>query len=311
MKCAICGKEVLPDDPTYPNVHYDCSDQFYKEMEELKVIKVLSKVGTNISCILTDSFQKVLDRFLDEAHFFRITDQTVNDDLVDMQGVIKAVLNYLPKNTPPLKLYFCAELVFNCLMMEIYGIPVPYDKKFYSRMMEFMGEVTSIPVGKEEAEFYKAFFKAFKEMGGYMPKKRKVLEISNVSKELNEELNQAACHLLDIIEKICVKMEEDFGASKTWRSFRMDELLLQTMRDMILVHLKTAPSDVKMLLEPEDEDKLRDVLKSMFTNIAEFASAVAKRHNLPLDVVFVRITNEVIRNIANFYPEIKFRYAKV
>lgn len=143
-----------------------------------------------------------------------------------------------------------------------------------------------------------------------MSEKRKIVEISGVSRELGEELDQTACHLLDVIENICVKMEEKFGASKTWRNFRMDELLLQTMRDTIFVHLKAAPPDPKMQLEPEDENKLEDAMKSMFTNIAEVASAVAKRHHLPLDVVLVRITHEVIRNIANFYPEIKIRYAK-
>jgi len=56
MKCAICGKEVSMNDPTYPNVHYDCSDQFYKEMEKLKVINVLQKMGTDIAYSFTDSF---------------------------------------------------------------------------------------------------------------------------------------------------------------------------------------------------------------------------------------------------------------
>lgn len=62
MKCAICGNEVPPDDPTYPNVHCECSNQFYNEMEELGVIKVLSKMGPDIAYRFTDSFQKVLDK---------------------------------------------------------------------------------------------------------------------------------------------------------------------------------------------------------------------------------------------------------
>lgn len=161
MKCAICGDEVPPDDPTYPKVHYDCSDRLYSEMEELGVIKVLSKLGTNISYRFTDSFQRMLDKSLDDVRFHTTTDETVDSDIVDMQGVIKAVQDYLPKGMPTRKLYRCAELVFNSLMMPIYGKPVPDDKRFHSRVREFVEEVTSIPISKEVAELWKSFRKGF------------------------------------------------------------------------------------------------------------------------------------------------------
>lgn len=161
MKCAICGKEVPPDDPTYPNVHYKCSDRFLKEMERLKVIKILSKIGIKVAYTFTASFKKVLDESLYDAHYYIITDETVDDDIIDMQGVIRASLKYLPEGTPPSKLFHCAELIFNSLMKIKYGTPVPNDKKFHSRVREFMEEVTSIPVSKQEAELFKALRRRF------------------------------------------------------------------------------------------------------------------------------------------------------
>ena len=96
MKCAICGKEVPPDDPLYPNVHYKCSDRLFDEMERRKVIKILSRIGTKVAYTFTDSFKKVLDESIHDAHYYIIADETVDDDIVDMQGVIRSVLKYLP-----------------------------------------------------------------------------------------------------------------------------------------------------------------------------------------------------------------------
>lgn len=68
MTCRICGKEVPPDDQMYPDFHYKCSENFYRELEALKVIVVLSIKGTQIMFKLNDFFQKELDKALDDAH---------------------------------------------------------------------------------------------------------------------------------------------------------------------------------------------------------------------------------------------------
>jgi hypothetical protein len=159
VKCALCGKEISPDDLTYPNVHYKCSEKFYKEMENLGVMKILWKKGTQMSFKLSGPFGKELDKTLDDVRFHVITDETVDDDLITMQGVLRTAINYLQKRTSDEKIYHCAELVFNSLMTQKYGSPLPNDKKFHSRVKEFLKEVFSVPIDEDMANHLKAFRK--------------------------------------------------------------------------------------------------------------------------------------------------------
>ena len=66
MKCYLCGKEVSQDDPTYPNFHYKCNEKLLRDLENLKVIKVLSIKGTEVMYQFDDSFHEKLDDALND-----------------------------------------------------------------------------------------------------------------------------------------------------------------------------------------------------------------------------------------------------
>lgn len=143
------------DDPTYPKFHYECNEAILKRFEALGVISYLVIQGTEIMYSLNDSFQKALDKELDDTHYHIVTDQAVDDDIVTMLGVIRAVANYLPKETPKKDVHFCIEFVFNALMMQKYGRPVPMDKRFHSRAKEFAKEVYTFDTDEATANYLK------------------------------------------------------------------------------------------------------------------------------------------------------------
>lgn len=160
MRCWLCGKQVPRNDPMYPYVHYECSNKFLGEMENLRVIDILSIEGTQIEYKFNESFERHLNKTLDDTRFHIIADETVDEDLVTMQGVLKAVLKYLQKGIPYQKIYRCAELVFNSLMMRKYGHPLSKEKKFFSRVKEFAEEVYTIPTDEATAKFFRALRKS-------------------------------------------------------------------------------------------------------------------------------------------------------
>jgi hypothetical protein len=150
---------VPADDLTYPDFHYKCNEALLKKFETLGVIRYLTIVGTQVTYSFSDSFQKVLNKELDEAHHFIVTDETVDEDIVTMSGVIRTVADYIPKGASEEDIYRCSEFVFNSLMMQKHGRPVPTDKKFHSRIEEYGEEVYTIPTNEAMANHLKAFKK--------------------------------------------------------------------------------------------------------------------------------------------------------
>lgn len=163
VKCTICGKEVPPDDPAYPNVHNDCVTKIADEMEELEMVNIMWRSGAKFAWKFTQPFEKFLYKTLDFIHEHILHDKTVDVDIIDMQGVLKAVTDYVPKSTPTEKVGFYVAFIFDNLMMLRYGRPVPQDKRFGSRVKEFLEEVYSAPLSEEEAKVFKVLKKALRE----------------------------------------------------------------------------------------------------------------------------------------------------
>ena len=89
----------------------------------------------------------------------------------------------------------------------------------------------------------------------------------------------------------------------------MDELLLQTIQGMIMEHLQTAPI-AEIILEEMDIQILNNSIESLFVDIIEVSSILAKKHKIPLDVVLARILNNVMMNLVLHYVKMKSEYAK-
>jgi len=121
----------------------------YNELVKYKIISIISKVGTNIAYKFTDSFWNYLHDFLEENRYYIIIDDTIDIDIVDLQGVIKAVCKYLPEDTPKDILIYTSQFVFNSIMSIKYGLPIPKEKNFTSRIEEFFKEVYSMELSEE------------------------------------------------------------------------------------------------------------------------------------------------------------------
>lgn len=309
LRCWLCGKEVNKNDPMYPHVHYKCSNKLLRKLETLKVIDILSIEGIQIKYKFNDSFEKHLDRTLDHTRHHIITDETVDDDLVTLQGVLRTITSYLSKETPHESIYRCAEFVYNSLMSKKYGRPVPKEKKFGARAKEFFEEVYSIDV-TEQVLYQKVFGNRFAK--NVKAKRRgKLLPSIMVSKELDEELDRGVSNILEVIEKLAIEMEKKFEVSRKWRHFRMNELLLQTIKNMIVAHLQSeTPPTSEINLDQEDIQILKNTLKLMFMDIAEVTSVIAKKNNMPFDVVLAKIISEMIANIVMHYVKLKTKYAE-
>lgn len=161
MKCSICGKEVPPEDPSYPNVHYDCSLKIQKEMGEIGMIEVIWRKGGKLAWKFSESFEKYFYKTLNFVREHIIHDETIDEDMIDMQGVIRAVMDYVPTSTSSEKVGSYAAFIFNSLMVVKYGSPLPEDKKFGSRVREFLTEVYSVPASEEEAKLFKSLKRKF------------------------------------------------------------------------------------------------------------------------------------------------------
>lgn len=307
MKCGLCGKEVSPNDIMYPNAHYKCVKKLYKELEAIGIIKVLSLKSTEIMYKFKNAFEKELNKTLDDTRYHIITDETVDDDLVTLQGVFRTITNYLSKETPHENIYRCAEFVYNSLMTKKYGRPLPKEKKFDARTKEFFEEVYSIDV-TERVLYQKVFGNRFLK-DKKAKRNGKLLPSSMVSKELDEELHKGTSNILDVIEKFAIQMEKKYSASKKWRHFRMDELLLQTIEGMIMKHLQTAPI-AEIVLEEMDIQILNNSIESLFVDIIEVSSILSKKAKVPQDVVLARILNNAIVNLVLQYVKVKSEYAR-
>lgn len=155
MECRICGGKISPEDPLYPKVHYRCANKIYKDLERFKIIRVIKKQGTLIQGEIRNSFLNLLNEEMKLIRSHIVTDDTVDEDILELQAVIKGVMKRVPKQTPQDKIGVYCETVFNAVMSVKYGSPLPEDKKFHSRIKEFAEEIHTIEVDKEQFDFMK------------------------------------------------------------------------------------------------------------------------------------------------------------
>lgn len=155
MKCRICGGKITPEDPLYPRVHYRCANKVYKELERFKIIRVIKKQGTLVWFEIRSSFFNLLKEETKAVYSHILTDETVDEDILELWAVVKAVSRRVPQQTPQERIITYCEIIFNNLMTLRYGRPVPEDKKFHSRMKEFAKEIYTVEIDKEQFDFMK------------------------------------------------------------------------------------------------------------------------------------------------------------
>ena len=312
MKCGYCNGEIDEKDPNYglSNIHFSCATELQDKMKRLGIIKVVSRSESKISWKLTPKFDELLQDSISHAHMHILHDDTVDEDIVDMQGVIRAVHEYVGDSLADRELWYFSGFVFNGLMMQKYGYPLLEEKKFHSRTKEFIEEIRSISASEEEVNLFRRVFHegSQEKVAGALKTLPKMVEISDLSEKLDKELDEASHRVLGIIKKIARKIEKS-GASKKWRSFRMDELLLQTIQDMVIDQLQNAPI-AEIVLEEEDLRILNNSIDSMFADVVEVSSVSARKHKVPLDVVLARMLNNVVMNLVLHYVKMKSEYAR-
>jgi hypothetical protein len=313
MRCGYCNEEIDEKDPNYglTNIHFSCAAKLQNEMEKLGIIKIVSRSESKISYKLTPKFDNCLQDSISHAHTHIIHDDTVDEDIVDMQGVIRAIHEYVGDSVADKELWHFSSVIFNGLMIQRHGYPLLEEKKFHSRAKEFYEEIYSIGSNDEEelSLFKRVFHEGSQEkVTGTLKTLPKMVEVQNLSEKLDKELDEASDRVLDILKKIARKIEKS-GASKKWRNFRMDELLLQTVKDMIIAQLQNAPI-AEIVLGEEDIGILNNSIDSMFADVAELSSAIARKHKVPLDVVLARMLNNVIMNLILHYVKMKSEYAR-
>ena len=155
MKCRICGGKISPEDPLYPKVHYRCADKVYKDLERFKIIRVIKQQGTLVQFEIRSSFLNLLTEETKAVYSHILTDETVNEDILKLWAVVKAVSRRVPQQTPQERIGIYCEVIFNNLMTLRYGSPLPEDKKFHSRAKEFAEEIYTFEIDKTQFEFMK------------------------------------------------------------------------------------------------------------------------------------------------------------
>jgi hypothetical protein len=310
MNCGYCGKEIDPKDPNYGKtaMHKNCMIQLQNDMEKCLLIKV--SPSCRMSYSLTKKFEKFLNRSMNHTRLHITHDDTVDEDIIDMQGVIRAVSDYVKNSVPQRKLWLFSEIIFNGFMAQKYGLPIPVEKQFSSRAKEFVTEVYNVETNEEEFKLFNRILKKnAHERTTKMPKTpHRMVKVADINKEFEDELEKASLDILSIIDKTAIRIEE-LGASRQWRNFRKDELLLQTVQDLIMKHLKLAPIP-EVILEESDVQIYNNSISTLFADITELSSIIAKKHNVPVGVVFARILANVMMNLVLGYMKIQSDYSK-
>ena len=309
MKCGYCENEIEPSDPAYGQIgmHADCFLKLQKDMTRYGFIFV--SPSCKMQFAFTKRFNKHFNRTMNHTRLHITHDGTVSEDIIDLQGVMRAVVGFVSKDEiTDRQIYLFSEIVFNGLMTQKYGSPLPIDKHFSARINEFATEVHSVETSEKELQLFRRIIK--KEPSENTVSKSKVppgmIPTEKLSNELDEELKKAAFAILDITDNLAIKIEE-LGASRQWRNFRKDEILLQTIEDILISHLQKSPIPEVKLSQP-DIDTYSKSVKALLSEAIIRANIISKRENVPADVVLTRTLNNIIVNIINAYLELKSQY---
>lgn len=119
MECRYCGGKITSEDPLFPKIHYRCANRAYKDLERFKIIRVVKKQGTLVQGEIRNSFLNLLNQEMKAIQSHAITDDSVNEDILELQAVVKGVMTRVPRQTSQNKLAVYCELVFNAIMINM------------------------------------------------------------------------------------------------------------------------------------------------------------------------------------------------
>ena len=83
--------------------------------------------------------------------------------------------------------------------------------------------------------------------------------------------------------------------------------MLQTVQDLIVTHLQTSPIP-EVVIEEADRQIFDNSISSLFANVMELSSLIAKKHNVPVGVVFARILSNVMLNLVRGHTAVLKRH---
>ena len=146
MKCNYCGNEMK-------ELHQECVKKAAQDMDRLGIIHLISAAQGNITASFQEDFMEGLQKEQDIVRSHTLIDGTIDDDILTLLAVFGTMRKFLSR-VPPDKLYYYSNNVFNSLMSQKYGSPVPPSKKFEARVKEYLQEVKSIPLDKEKFDFF-------------------------------------------------------------------------------------------------------------------------------------------------------------
>jgi hypothetical protein len=303
MKCIYCNEEISKTDPCYGkfDMHANCIIQLQTEMEKSGLIRVSDSCRMQYS--LTRRFEKFLNRTMNHTRMHISHDETVDEDIVDLQGVLRAINDFCKGVVPDKKILLFSEIIFNGLMVEKYGSSLSNEKLFSSRIRELIEEVYSFETSEEEQKLFRHLLPRNTPIASSNASKspHRMINASDLNKELEEQLEKASQEILDLINKMAIEIEA-LGASRQWRNFRKDELVLQTVQDIIMTHLQTSPIP-EVVIEETDKQIYDNSINSLLADVMELSSMIAKKHNVPVGVVFARILSNVMMNLVRGYSE--------
>jgi hypothetical protein len=147
------------NDPNYERfgMHIDCVFLLQEVMVKKGFIVVPHSCPMQFH--FTKRFEKFLNRTMNHTRLHITRDDTVSDDLIDMQGVLRAVLAYTKGTITDKEVFLFSDVVFNALMLKRYGSSMTENKYFESRVNEFLTEVYSIRTSEEEHNLFRRILK--------------------------------------------------------------------------------------------------------------------------------------------------------
>lgn len=145
-RCNYCGKEMT-------KLHQECVTKAAQDMDRLGIIHLVSTTEGNITASFQEGFMKGLQTEQDLVRSHTLIDDAIDDGILTLIAVFGTMRKFRSR-VPPERLYHYSNNVFNSLMSQKYGSPVPPSKKFEARVKEYLREVKSIPLDKEKFDFF-------------------------------------------------------------------------------------------------------------------------------------------------------------
>lgn len=135
-------------------LHQECVKKAAQDVDELGIIHLISAAEGSIAASFQEGFMEDLRKEQDRVRSHTLIDDTVEDDILTLLAVFGTMRTFISR-VPRDRLYYFSNNVFNSLMSQKYGSPVPPSKKFEARVKEYFQQVRSIPLDKETFDFFR------------------------------------------------------------------------------------------------------------------------------------------------------------